>query len=93
MTTGDDAYIQSLERRIAAYLEMHDSVLVSALNHHYKSRTATVQAKLFDLRALTEALHRSNLDVSRIINKNGNIPLLHPFQLNGSQVIHNEDEN
>ena len=92
MTTGDDAYIQSLERRIAAYLEMHDSVLVSALNHHYKSRTATVQAKLFDLRALTEALHRSNLDVSEIISEKGTIPLLHPFRLNGNKVIH-KDEN
>ena len=92
MATGDDAYMQRLKRRIEAYLELHDSVLVAALNHHYKSRTGIVQAKLFDLRALTEALHRSNLDVSEIISEKGTIPLLHPFRLNGNKIIH-KDEN
>ena len=60
-------YTERFERRVAEYLEMHDYILLDALNRHYTSRTASLRAKLFDLRALTEAISRSDLDASEIV--------------------------
>lgn len=66
MATGDDAYIQSLERRITAYLEMHPVLLVTALNVHYNHKAAFNQSIFFDRKALVEAIYRSPLDTSAI---------------------------
>mgnify|MGYP006185890043 CR=1 FL=1 len=54
------------ERRVSAYLEMNRVVLVAALNEHAHGMNfgAFNQTKFFDLRCLTEALIRSDLDIS-----------------------------
>jgi len=80
-------YAERFERRVVEYLEMHDYILVGALNRHYTSRTGVVQAKLFDLRALTEAISRSNLDASEIVSDCGQIPLTSSFRLEGKKII------
>ena len=98
MAIDDDAYIQSLERRIAAYLEMHPVMVVAALNKHYETRAAFNQSKFFDRRALVEALHRSSLDASAILTNNhvgAGISWRAPFALTdkGRKNVHKEDES
>ena len=98
MATGDDAYNQSLERRIAAYLEMHPVMVVAALNKHYETRAAFNQSKFFDRRALVEALHRSSIDASAILTNNhvgAGISWRAPFLLtdNCRKIVYREDES
>lgn len=60
---------EDFERRVSAYLEMNRVVLVAALNEHAHGMNfgAFNQAKFFDLRCLTEALIRSDLDISDLL--------------------------
>ena len=57
---------EDFERRVSAYSEMNRVVLVAALNAHAHGMNfgAFNQTKFFDLRCLTEALIRSDLDIS-----------------------------
>ena len=66
MPVNDEAYIQAMENRITAYLEMHPIMVVAALNVHRRTRAAFNQAKFFDRKCLAEALRRSPLDTSEI---------------------------
>ena len=77
------------ERRVTAYLEMHPIILVAALNVHQKSRNAFNQARLFDRRCITEALHRSSIDCSEISISTG-ICWDNPFSLdeNLGKIVH-----
>jgi len=57
---------EDFECRVSAYSEMNRVVLVAALNEHAHGMNfgAFNQTKFFDLRCLTEALIRSELDIS-----------------------------
>lgn len=79
------------QRRVSAYLEMDPVILVAALNVHVKGRTAFSQTKFFDLRCLTEALIRSEIDISSLSIIGENISLDGPFTLVGRDKIAKQD--
>ena len=70
---------ENFERRVSAYLEMNPVIMVAALNEHAHAMNhgAFNQTIFFDLRCLTEALNRSEVDISglEIVN--------HKISLNG----------
>lgn len=80
---------EAFERRVAAYLEMDDSGIVAELNHHYNTQGGYyVQAKLFDWRALTEAIRRSDLYTSEINFIGGIISMESgPFRLEDKKIV------
>ena len=89
MYIGDENF----ERRVSAYLEMEPVILVAALNVHFKGRTAFSQTKFFDLSCLTEALLRSDIDISELSVINADkISLNGPFKLVDSNKIIREEE-
>ena len=88
-------YPERLERRIAAYLELHPTIIVAALNLHYESRCAFNQSKFFDRKALVEAIRRSPLDASAILTNNhvgAGISWRAPFRLVDYNKIVYEEE-
>ena len=89
-------YPERLERRIAAYLEMHPVFIVAALNLHYETRAAFNQSKFFDRKALVEAIIRSPLDASTILTNNhvgAGISWRAPFILteNCTKIVYKEE--
>ena len=88
-------YPERLERRIAAYLELHPTIIVAALNKHYETRAAFNQSKFFDRKALVEAIRRSPLDASAILTNNhvgSGISWRAPFRLIEYKKIVYEEE-
>ena len=73
---------ERFQRRVSAYLEMDPAILVAVLNFHYKGLGAFNQNKFFDLRCLTEALLRSEIDISSLSVRGDSISLDGPFTLN-----------
>lgn len=57
---------ENFEKRVAAYLEMNPVIMIAALNEHAHAMNygAFIQTIFFDLRCLTEALSRSEVDIS-----------------------------
>jgi len=76
---GDEKF----EKRVAAYLEMNPVIMIAALNEHAHAMNngAFNQTIFFDLRCLTEALIRSEVDISglEIVN--------HKISLNGQPKL------
>lgn len=72
---------ENFEKRVAAYLEMNPVIMIAALNEHAHAMNygAFIQTIFFDLRCLTEALSRSEVDISglEIVN--------HKISLHGQQ--------
>lgn len=68
---------ENFERRVSAYLEMNPVIMVAALNEHAHAMNhgAFNQTIFFDLRCLTEALTRSELDISELEIVNHKISL------------------
>ena len=83
---------ENFQRRVSAYLEMDPVILVAALNSHVEGRTAFNQSKFFDLRCLTEALLRSEIDISSLSIIGDMISLDGPFTLVGRNKITKQDD-
>ena len=68
---------ENFEKRVAAYLEMNPVIMIAALNEHAHAMNygAFIQTIFFDLRCLTEALTRSELDISGLEIVNHKISL------------------
>ena len=82
---------ENFQRRVSAYLEMDPVILVAALNVHVEGRAAFSQTKFFDLRCLTEALIRSEIDISSLSIIADKITLDGPFTLVGRDKIAKQD--
>lgn len=68
---------ENFEKRVAAYLEMNPVIMIAALNEHAHAMNygAFIQTIFFDLRCLTEALNRSEVDISGLEIVNHKISL------------------